>query len=109
MGKFFWSSKRPLANAELPQLVCKLGLPRTVRFPPKELEVLGTVKAVVIPVYIIGPLTLRAFSLGIQNDTLPFPESKDMTFSALSDTFVFQKKKMFISCGVPWRFEPYAT
>lgn len=80
-----------------------------MRFPPKELEVLGTVKAVVIPVYIIGPFTLRAFSLGIQNDTLPFPESKDMTFSALSDTFVFQKKKMFISCGVPWRFEPYAT
>lgn len=62
------------------------------------------------PVYKIWPLTLRAFSLGIENYTVRCPESKDMIFSALSDTFVLQKKKKkkFISRVVPgttWRPE----
>lgn len=53
------------------------------------------------------------FSPGIENYALRFAESKDVIFfSALSDTFVLQKKKMFISCVVPgatWRLEPYVA
>lgn len=39
-------------------------------------------------------------------------KGRDFFFSALSDTFVLQKKKMFISCVVPgatWRLEPYVA
>lgn len=59
-------------------------------------------------VYIIWPLQLEAFRLGIENYHILFPEAKDMNFSALSDTLMLQKN-IFISCMVPgatWRLEP---
>lgn len=67
-------------------------------------------RTVVTFVYIIWPLQLGAFSVGAENYYIPFPESKDMNFSALSDAFVLQKE-MFNSSMVPeatWRPEPYA-
>ena len=50
-------------------------------------------RTVVTFVYISWPLKLGAFSLGAENYHIPFLKSEDMSFSALTDTFVLQKKK----------------
>lgn len=55
-------------------------------------------RTVVTFVYISWPLKLGAFSLGVENYHIPFLKSKDMNFSALTDTFVLPKKK---KCSFP--------
>ena len=56
-------------------------------------------RTVVTFVYISWLLKLGAFSLGVENYHIPFLKSKDINFSALTDTFVPQKKK----CSFPVR------
>lgn len=68
-------------------------------------------RTVVTFVYIRWPLKLGAFSLGVENYHIPFLKSKDMNFSALTDTFVLPKKKnvhFLYGPGATWRLESYA-
>lgn len=58
-------------------------------------------RTVVTFVYISWSLKLGAFSLGVENYHIPFLKSKDINFSALTDTFVPQKKNVHFLYG-PW-------
>lgn len=65
----------------------------------------------VTSVYVIRPLKLGTFSVGVENYHILFLEFNDTNFSADGNTFALQKVS-FISCivlGATWRLDVCAV